>query len=137
MARVADLAQNKVVNSIILNTQQRINDRQLQISSLQKSQNYAGISSDSNRLVTLEASTRRVEQFLTDNVFVQLRMEAQLNSMDALDSTIDDLKGLFCPSSKHSGLLSLFSNGGSGSSWIDVKPLGVDGSSGGSGWSVS
>ena len=42
-----------------------------------------------------------------------------------------------CPSSKHLGLLSLFSNGGSGSSWFDVMPLGVDGSSGGFGWSVS
>ena len=42
-----------------------------------------------------------------------------------------------CPSSKHSGLLSLFFTGGSGSSWFDVKPLVVDGSSGGFGWSVS
>ena len=38
-----------------------------------------------------------------------------------------------CPSSKHLGLLGLFYNGGSGSSWIDVKPLVVDGSSGGVG----
>ncbi|MFP6745522.1 MAG: DUF1330 domain-containing protein, partial [Alphaproteobacteria bacterium] len=36
-----------------------------------------------------------------------------------------------CPSSKYMGPLSLFHNGGSGSSWIDVKPLGADGSSGG------
>ena len=43
---------------------------------------------------------------------------------------------LACPSSKYLGPLSLFHNGGSGSSWIDVKPLGVDGSSGGFGWSV-
>ncbi len=41
-----------------------------------------------------------------------------------------------CPSSKHSGRLSLLRNGGSVSSWIDVKPLCVDGSSGGSGLSV-
>ena len=41
-----------------------------------------------------------------------------------------------CPSSKYMGPLSLFHNGGSGSSWIDVKPLGADGSSGGFGWSV-
>ena len=41
-----------------------------------------------------------------------------------------------CPSSKYLGPLSLFHNGGSGSSWIDVKPLGADGSSGGFGWSV-
>ena len=45
--------------------------------------------------------------------------------------------GRGCPSSKHLGLLSLFHKGGSGSSWIDVKPLVVDGSSGGVGWSVS
>ena len=42
-----------------------------------------------------------------------------------------------CPSSKHSGRLSLLRNGGSGSSWIDVKLLCVDGSSGGFGLSVS
>ena len=39
-----------------------------------------------------------------------------------------------CPSSKHLGHLSLFLNGGSGSSRFDVKPLVVDGSSGGFGW---
>ena len=41
-----------------------------------------------------------------------------------------------CPSSKQMGLLSVFPKGGSGSSLFDVKPLGVDGSSGGFGWSV-
>ena len=41
-----------------------------------------------------------------------------------------------CPKSKYLGPLSLFHNGGSGSSWIDVKPLGADASSGGFGWSV-
>ena len=41
-----------------------------------------------------------------------------------------------CPSSKQMGLLSVFHKGGSGSSLFDVKPLGVDGSSGGFGWSV-
>ncbi len=43
---------------------------------------------------------------------------------------------LNCPSSKQMGLLSVFHKGGSGSSLFDVKPLGVDGSSGGFGWSV-
>ena len=41
-----------------------------------------------------------------------------------------------CPSSKSLGRLSLFCNGGSGSPWIDVRPLFVDGSSGVSGSSV-
>ena len=42
----------------------------------------------------------------------------------------------WCPSLKQMGLLSVFHKGGSGSSLFDVKPLGVDGSSGGFGWSV-
>ena len=36
-----------------------------------------------------------------------------------------------CPSSKYLGPLRLFYKGGSSPSWIDVKPLGADGSSGG------
>ena len=48
----------------------------------------------------------------------------------------DTLRRQPCPSSKQMGLLSVFHKGGSGSSLFDVKPLGVDGSSGGFGWSV-
>ena len=46
------------------------------------------------------------------------------------------IAGPICPSSKYLGRLSLFCNGGSGSPWIDVRPLFVDGSSGVSGSSV-
>ena len=50
------------------------------------------------------------------------------------DLTLDKL--ILCPSSKQTGLLSVFHKGGFGSSLFDVKPLGFDGSSGGFGWSV-
>ena len=61
------------------------------------------------------------------------------NAGDFLADTASKLAFLMgpCPSSKHSGRLSLLRNGGSGSSWIDVKLLCVDGSSGGFGLSVS
>ncbi len=94
MARIADLAQNKLVRSVILDTQQRLSDKQLQISTLQKSQNYAGISGDSNRLVTLEASEHRMAQFLNDNTFVNLRMNTMLTSIDSIKTTMGDVKGL-------------------------------------------
>ena len=94
MTRVADLAQNRLVRSIILDTQARLADRQLQISSLQKSQNYLGIAADSSRLVTLESSKRRIDQFMTDNVFIQLRMDTMLNSIDAAKKTLVDVKNL-------------------------------------------
>ena len=94
MTRVADLAQNRLVRSLILDTQARLADRQLQISSLQKSQNYMGIAADSSRLVTLESSKRRIDQFITDNIFIRLRMDIMLNSIDAAKKTLVDVKNL-------------------------------------------
>jgi len=94
MTRIADLAQNKIVRTHILDTQSRLADRQTQISTNQKSQDYAGISSDSMQLVSLEASERRMQQYLTDNVYVDLRMNSTLNSIDTLKKSLIDIRGL-------------------------------------------
>ena len=50
---------------------------------------------------------------------------------------VAEMPGYYCPSSRHLGHMILFHMGGPGSSRFDVKPLGVDGSSGALGWSVS
>ena len=92
--RVSNLASNKLIQSTILRTQDRIADRQLQISTLQKSQDYAGIADESNRLVTLEASKRRVDQYLTEGTNVKLRMQTMLNSIDSLKTTLKDIQGM-------------------------------------------
>jgi len=94
MTRIADLSQNKIVTSLILDTQNRLADKQAQISSNQKSQDYAGISSDSMQLVSLETSERRMEQYLTDNVYVDLRLNGTLNSIDSLKHSITDIRGI-------------------------------------------
>ena len=64
----------------------------------------------------------RGEDRLSGSLFSYVDLEARVPARHPLRP---------CPSSKHLGRLSLFQNGGSGSSWFDVKPLGVDGSSGG------
>jgi len=94
VTRVTDLANNRLVQSLILNTQDRIQDRQLQISTLQKSQDYVGIADESSRLVTVEASQRRIDQFLNDNTFIDLRMNTMLNSIDSLKSSLSDMRNL-------------------------------------------
>jgi flagellar hook-associated protein 3 FlgL len=94
MTRIADIAQNKVVTSLILDTQSRLADKQAQISSQQKSQDYAGIAFDSMQLVSMETSERRMEQYLADNVYVDIRMNGTLNSIDALKTSITDIRGL-------------------------------------------
>ena len=92
--RVSNLASNKLVQSTILRTQDRILDRQLQISTLQKSQDYAGIADETNRLVTMEASRRKVEQYITEGSNVKLRMDTMLNSLDSLKKTLGDVQGM-------------------------------------------
>ncbi len=92
--RVSNLAANKLVQSTILRTQDRILDRQLQISTLQKSQDYAGIADETNRLVTMEASRRKVEQYITEGTNVKLRMDTMLNSIDSLKKTLGDVEGM-------------------------------------------
>ena len=94
MTRIADLSQNKIVTSLILDTQNRLADKQAQISSNQKSQDYAGISSDSMQLVSLETSERRMQQYLTDNVYVDLRLNGTLNSIDSLKHSVTDIRGI-------------------------------------------
>ena len=94
MTRIADIAQNKVVTSLILDTQSRLADKQAQISSQQKSQDYAGIASNSMQLVSMETSERRMEQYLADNVYVDIRLNGTLNSIDALKNSITDIRGL-------------------------------------------
>lgn len=92
--RVSNLASNKLVQATILRTQDRILDRQLQISTLQKSQDYAGIADETNRLVTMEASRRKVEQYITEGSNVKLRMDTMLNSIDSLKKTLGDVEGM-------------------------------------------
>jgi flagellar hook-associated protein 3 FlgL len=94
MTRISNLASSKLIQSTIMRTQERIVDRQLQISTLQKSQDYGGIANESSRLVSLEGSRRRIDQFLAEGANVQLRMDTMLNSINALKSTLSDIKGM-------------------------------------------
>jgi len=92
--RVSNLASNRLIQSTILRTQDRILDRQLQISTLQKSQDYAGIADSANQLVGMEASRRKIEQYLTEGTNVKLRMDTMLNSLDSLKTTLKDVEGM-------------------------------------------
>ena len=80
VTRVTNLAANRLVQSMVLKSQDRINDAQLQLSSQQNSQDYRGIAADANSLVNVESSSRRVDQFIKDNTFINMRIETMLNS---------------------------------------------------------
>ena len=92
--RVTNLANNSLIQQVITKAQNRIQDAQLQISTLQKSQDYVGLSGDANRLVSMEAQRTRLNQFMTDNTSVNLRMDTTLNSLNSLKTTISDVTGM-------------------------------------------
>ncbi len=86
MTRVAQLAQQQLTLRNVLDTQERIQDGQIQIATGKKSQQYAGIARDATRLVSLEATQTRTSQFLINNRIVESRLEL----MDAATSNIFD-----------------------------------------------
>ena len=92
--RITDLAQSKVVRSVILDAQNRLSDNQIKLSTLQKSQSYSGISENTNRLVGLETSNQRMAKFLEDNTYIKLRTDTMLNSVDAMKSVLGDVRDI-------------------------------------------
>ncbi len=86
MTRVTQLAQQTQTLGNILAAQKRIQEAQIQVSSGFKSQSYTGISSDANRLVSLESLRTRFDQLERNNTVI----EARLQRMDQSVSTIFD-----------------------------------------------
>ena len=79
---------------MILKSQDRINEQQIRLTTQQKSQDYLGIGDDASRLLTVESSLRRIDQFVKDNAFIDMRMETMLNSMDAVGDILTEVRTL-------------------------------------------
>tara|TARA_B100001146_G_scaffold47107_1_gene40655 strand:+ start:117 stop:1055 length:939 start_codon:yes stop_codon:yes gene_type:complete len=94
VSRVTNLSSSRLINSLILKSQERINEQQIRLTTQQKSQNYLGIGDDASRLLTVESSLRRIDQFVKDNAFIDMRMETMLNSMDAVGDILKEVRTL-------------------------------------------
>ena len=94
VSRVTNLSSSRLINSLILKSQDRINEQQIKLTTQQKSQDYLGIGDDASRLLTVESSLRRIDQFVKDNAFIDMRMETMLNSMDAVGDILTEVRTL-------------------------------------------
>ena len=94
VSRVTNLSSSRLINSLILKSQDRINEQQIRLTTQQKSQDYLGIGDDASRLLTVESSSRRIDQFIKDNAFIDMRMETMLNSMDAVGDILTEVRTL-------------------------------------------
>jgi flagellar hook-associated protein 3 FlgL len=87
MTRVADLGQSQLIRSYIADTQARLQATQIQVSTGQKAQRYAGLADDAGTLVNLESADARIQQYLANNKIVT----ARLNAMDTTLSQLTDI----------------------------------------------
>jgi flagellar hook-associated protein 3 FlgL len=95
MTRVSDFAQNQLTLFYLSNTQQKLLNTQNQISTGKVADSFAGIGSDSSRLVSLQNAEARVNQYLNNAQIVDQR----LTSMET------DTSQLFTIASKFKTLL--------------------------------
>ncbi len=87
MTRVAFFAHHNLSLFHALNTQSRLSDLNIQLATGKKAQNYAGISKDVGRLVGLEITRARTEQFIK-NID---RADQRLELMDLAAANVEEI----------------------------------------------
>ena len=92
MTRISNIAQHNLTISQIFATQSRLLRAQTQLSTGMTSQNYSGIANDSQRLVNLESSRARTDQFVTNNRIVTLRLQTMELSVSNVFEAASKLK---------------------------------------------
>jgi flagellar hook-associated protein 3 FlgL len=94
MTRISTLAQHSLTQSQISSTQKRLQELQVQLSTGQKSLRYSGIAAESSRLVNLESSRMRTDQYLSSNNALTLRSQTMELSVAKTFDVASELKTL-------------------------------------------
>jgi flagellin-like hook-associated protein FlgL len=88
MTRIATLATSQNLNSILADTQARVHDLQTQVATGKRSQTYAGIASDSRRLIDLEQRRKLLERYEQNNTLMKARIDATATAVSGIAETI-------------------------------------------------
>lgn len=92
MTRISSAAVNTQLITRLLRTQERMFDLQGQVSSEKKSQSYAGIALDTQRLLNIENSRDRLQRFIRNNEQQQTRLSVATTAVDAARNSIRDFR---------------------------------------------
>jgi hypothetical protein len=93
MSRIGTLASNNVLINQLFETNRRLQNEQIQLSSEKVSQTYSGIAADSQRLIINENSFAALGQFITNNEAIGTRLDIASSALEAISSTIRDFEG--------------------------------------------
>ncbi len=94
MDNVSNLSRYNSQFYFLSQTQSRIADEQIQVSSGYKSTDYAGIAGDSNRLVSMQAQLGRVTQYQTNNSLVSDRLTQMESNVAQVFDVVGSIKTL-------------------------------------------
>ena len=90
--RVANLAANDRIVSLILRTQNRVHASEIRVSTGLASQDYIGIANQSERLVNMENSSTLLERYIRNNDTMELRLDTAAATLEAVKQTVTDFR---------------------------------------------
>jgi len=94
MSRVSNFAENQLTLFYLSNTQQKLVDTQNQISTGKVADSFAGIGSDSSRLVSLQSTETRVNQYVSNANIVDQRLASMETDTSQIFSIASKFKTL-------------------------------------------
>src|SRR5688572_14612579 len=92
VSRIGTAANNDILVSRMLQTQQRVNKLQTQLGTGLKSVDYTGLGAQSGQLINIENEKARVQRFLSNNAIANTTLQAQAAAVDGIDSTLRALR---------------------------------------------
>jgi len=92
MPRIANLSSQQLITSQMLQTQQRLFEAQISVTSEQKSQVYSGISEQSQRLISMENNVTQIDKFLSGNQTIDTRLELAEEITENVTDDIQEFK---------------------------------------------
>ena len=90
--RIANLAASNALLGYVLRIQSRVHDEEVQVSSEKKSQDYAGIAQDSQRLVNIENTREIVQRYVSNNETMEFRLQSGSAAVEGARKAISDFK---------------------------------------------
>lgn len=89
--RLANFAHHQLMNSHLFKLQSNLFDAQIAVSTEKKTQQYAGVPDQSERLVRLEHLLNQSEHFISNNEVADLRMQSMDISLVGVEDTITNM----------------------------------------------
>ncbi len=92
MSRISSLSSNNELVKQMLQSQTRMQTLQVQIATEKKSQDYTGIAKNSERLISIENSRELLNNYISTNGLMDMRLSISGTVLESVDSSISDFR---------------------------------------------